>query len=157
MTSVPTDLTVLEVEWDHPDAVLLRGEMAAEVGPRYAGLMRELPVNPNHVDPDTVVRTYLAYADGPAGHAAVRWNGGDLELKRMFVRPRYRGSRTAAVLLEAAEHTARTLALPRLILQTGHLQPEAVRFYERNGYQRIPHFPPYEVLPLSHCFEKRFA
>ncbi|MGK8489463.1 GNAT family N-acetyltransferase [Nocardia asiatica] len=72
----------------------------------------------------------------------------------MFVRPAHRGSGAAALLLAAAEDAARTAGRPRLILQTGHLQPEAVRFYERSGYHRIPIFSPYEVLPLSNCFAK---
>lgn len=148
-------LTLSTVEWDHPDAVTLREEMAAEVGPRYAALARTLPTKPNAVDPATVHRTFVVYSDGPAGHAAVRWNAGELELKRMFVRPEHRGSGAASLLLAAAEDAARELELPRLILQTGHLQPEAVRFYERSGYQGIPIFPPYEVLPRSNCFAKR--
>ncbi|UAK32632.1 GNAT family N-acetyltransferase [Nocardia asteroides] len=147
-------LTVTAVDWEHPDAVTLRAEMAAEVGPRYAYLARQLRTNPNAVDPVTVHRTFVAYSDGPAGHAALRWNAEDLEVKRMFVRPAHRGSGAAALLLAAAEDAARLAGRPRLILQTGHLQPEAVRFYERSGYHRIPIFSPYEVLPLSNCFAK---
>ncbi|MET9025473.1 GNAT family N-acetyltransferase [Nocardia sp. NPDC004168] len=147
-------LTVTAVDWDHPDAVTLRAEMAAEVGPRYAHLARQLPTNPNAVDSATVHSTFVAYSDGPVGHAALRWNGEELEVKRMFVRPAHRGSGAAALLLTAAEDAARAAGRPRLILQTGHLQPEAVRFYERSGYHRVPIFSPYEVLPLSNCFAK---
>ncbi|WP_156371043.1 GNAT family N-acetyltransferase [Nocardia arizonensis] len=146
-------LTVTVVDWDHPDAVTLREEMADEIGPRYAYLSESLAgSDPHAVDPETVYRTFVVYSDEPAGHAAVRWNGQDLELKRMFVRPGHRGSGAAEQLLEAAENAARELGLPRLILQTGHLQPDAVRFYERSGYHRIPIFPPYEVLPESNCY-----
>ncbi|MBH0777189.1 GNAT family N-acetyltransferase [Nocardia bovistercoris] len=148
-------LSVTVVEWDHPDAVTLRDEMAAEVGPRYAYLAESLRGNtPNAVDPATVHRTFVVYSAEPVGHATLRWNGDDLELKRMFVRPAHRGSGAASLLLTAAEDAARAAGRPRLILQTGHLQPEAVRFYERSGYHRIPLFPPYEVLPLSNCFAK---
>ncbi|MBF6338394.1 GNAT family N-acetyltransferase [Nocardia abscessus] len=147
-------LTVTSVDWEHPDAVMLRAEMAAEVGPRYAHLARQLSTDPNAIDPATVHSTFVAYSDGPVGHAALRWNAEDLEVKRMFVRPAHRGSGAAASLLAAAEDAARTAGRPRLILQTGHLQPEAVRFYERSGYHRIPIFSPYEVLPLSNCFAK---
>ncbi|MGV9615288.1 GNAT family N-acetyltransferase [Nocardia xishanensis] len=148
-------LTVVTVDWAHPDAVTLREEMAAEVGPRYADLARTVRGNPNTVDESTVYRTFVAYSGGAAGHAAMRWNAGELELKRMFVRPAHRGSGVADALLLAAEDAARAEGLPRLILQTGHLQPEAVRFYVRSGYHRIPIFPPYEVLPLSNCFAKQ--
>ncbi|WP_327096298.1 GNAT family N-acetyltransferase [Nocardia vinacea] len=153
-TPINPPLIIESVEWAHPDAVILRDEMAAEVGPRYTYLAKHVRDKPNAVDPATVHRTFLAYCGDPVGHTAVRWNAGELELKRMFVRPGYRGSGVAPLLLSAAEAAARALALPRLILQTGHLQPEAVRFYERSGYHRIPIFSPYESLPLSNCFAK---
>lgn len=144
------------VEWDDPDAEMLRAEMSAEVGPRYAHL--ELTLRgpaPISVDRETVHQTFVAYAGAePVGHAALRWNAGDLELKRMFVRPAYRGTGTATALLQAAEASVRAAGQPRIILQTGHLQPDAVRFYERSGYHRIPLFAPYHVLPQSNCFAR---
>jgi GNAT superfamily N-acetyltransferase len=147
---------VLVVEWDALDAEMLRAEMSAEVGPRYAHLeLASRGPSPISVDRATVHQTFVAYAGvEPVGHAAVRWNAGDLELKRMFVRPAYRGSGTATVLLHAAEASVRAAGRPRMILQTGHLQPEAVRFYERSGYHRIPLFAPYHVLPQSNCFAR---
>ncbi|WP_236567088.1 GNAT family N-acetyltransferase [Nocardia sp. CY41] len=98
MSSVRPPLTVTAVDWEHPDAVTLRDEMAAEVGPRYAHLARQLPTNPNAVDPATVHSTFVAYSDGPVGHAALRWNAEDLEVKRMFVRPAHRGSGRCGVV-----------------------------------------------------------
>ena len=53
------------------------------------------------------------------------------------------------------EAVARAAGARRLILQTGHRQPEAVHLYERVGYRRIPTYEPYvEALPNSICFEK---
>ncbi|WP_437126503.1 GNAT family N-acetyltransferase [Nocardia mangyaensis] len=144
------------VDWDHPDAETLRAEMAAEIGPRYAHLdLGGLGIDPHAVDTETVHRTFVAYGTAElAGHTALRWNDGELELKRMFVRPAYRGSGAATALLRAAEDVVRAVGLPRMILQTGHLQPDAVRFYERSGYQRIPLFAPYHPLPESNCFAR---
>ncbi|MFF2087083.1 GNAT family N-acetyltransferase [Nocardia sp. NPDC058176] len=160
-TTRPTPLPVRvhTVDWDNPDAETLRAEMAAEVGPRYAYLdLAGRGLAPNAVDTETVHRTFVAYGDSePAGHAALRWNDGELELKRMFVRPAYRGSGTATALLRAAEDAVRAAGLPRMILQTGHLQPDAVRFYERSGYHRIPLFAPYHVLPKSNCFARNLG
>jgi GNAT superfamily N-acetyltransferase len=127
-TSPQTNLAprVLVVEWDALDAEMLRAEMSAEVGPRYAHLeLASRGPSPISVDRATVHQTFVAYAGvEPVGHAAVRWNAGDLELKRMFVRPAYRGSGTATVLLHAAEASVRAAGRPRMILQTGHLQPK---------------------------------
>ncbi|MGU3437919.1 GNAT family N-acetyltransferase [Actinomycetes bacterium M1A6_2h] len=151
-----TLLDVREVPWEHPDAEQLRAEMAAEVGPRYADREADLArTAANAVDPLTVAKTFVVYANGVAvGHAAVRWNGADLELKRMFVRPDARGSGVSQAILLAAENLARAEGLPRLILQTGDRQPDAVRLYEKSGYTRIPIFPPYEAVTYSRCFEK---
>ena len=150
------------VDWDHRDAEALRAAMAAEVGPRYAdraALMSKTQANA--VDESAVHRTFVVYrrdADGveqAVGHAALRWNGPDLELKRMFVHPDHRGTGVSTALLEASENAVREQGLSRLILQTGDRQPDAVRLYEKNGYTRIPVFPPYQALTFSNTFEKR--
>lgn len=152
-------LTTVVVDWDNPDAELLRAAMAAEVGPRYADRAADMArTRANAVAPETVFRTFVTYRDAqPVGHAAVRWNGPDLELKRMFVHADHRGSGVSSALLEAVENAAREQGLPRLILQTGDRQPDAVRLYEKSGYTRIPIFPPYEAMPFSNTFEKVFT
>ncbi|MDI9932580.1 GNAT family N-acetyltransferase [Rhodococcus sp. IEGM 1354] len=136
--------------------------MASEVGPRYAdraALMAKTQANA--VDEGDVHRTFVVYrcdeqnVEQAVGHAALRWNGPDLELKRMFVHPDHRGSGVSTALLQASENAARDQGLRRLILQTGDRQPDAVRLYEKSGYTRIPVFPPYELLPFSNTFEKR--
>ena len=115
----------------------------------------------NAVDEGDVHRTFVVNrCDAPnveqaVGHAALRWNGPDLELKRMFVHPDHRGSGVSTALLQASENAARDQGLRRLILQTGDRQPDAVRLYEKSGYTRIPVFSPYELLPFSNTFEKR--
>jgi putative acetyltransferase len=40
------------------------------------------------------------------------------------------------------------------VLETGHRQPDAVRFYEREGYSSIPKFGYYIDSANSLCFEK---
>jgi GNAT superfamily N-acetyltransferase len=60
-------------------------------------------------------------------------------------------------LLAAAERAARELGAARVILHTGDRQPEAIRLYEREGYTRIPIYPPYTSMTWSTCFEKPLA
>lgn len=157
------ELVTRAVDWNHPDAQALRAAMSAEVGPRYAdraALMARTQANA--VDEGSVHRTFVVYrkdtlgAERAVGHAALRWNGPDLELKRMFVDADHRGTGVSTALLAASENAAREQGLPRLILQTGDRQPDAVRLYEKSGYTRIPVFAPYDVLPFSNTFEKRF-
>ena len=69
------------------------------------------------------------------------------EVKRMFVVPEQRGNGVAKRLLGAIEDSARTHGMKRLILETGGLQPEAIRFYEKSGYERIPNYGYYREEP----------
>jgi GNAT superfamily N-acetyltransferase len=138
---------VERVGWDDAAAVTLREAMAAEMLARYADRFHTRQA----IEADTVVYTGVAYsADGrPVGHAALRRLGADLELKRMYVVPSERGRGVAVALLAAAD-----LGAPRLVLQTGDRQPDAVRLYEKSGYTRIPIYPPYERQTYSNCFQK---
>jgi hypothetical protein len=42
-------------------------------------------------------------------------------------------------------------------LETGTEQPDARRFYEREGYHRIPLFGAYEGSELSVCYEREVS
>jgi GNAT superfamily N-acetyltransferase len=75
------------------------------------------------------------------------------ELKRMFVRPGARGSGASVALLRAIEQAAIDLGIERLVLETGTEQPDAIRFYEREGYRRIPAFGYYVGSAISICYE----
>lgn len=122
--------------------------MAREVGPRYSDRVSTADrAATNAVDPTSVFLTVVVYTAAGAtdnreavGHAALRWNGDDLELKRMFVTVEHRGTGVSTALLSAVEDAARKAGRPRLILQTGDRQPDAVRLYEKSGYSRIPIF-----------------
>jgi GNAT superfamily N-acetyltransferase len=151
--------------WDDPAAAGLRDAMQAEMESRYADRVAEVlaaAADPQRkldgtlgVEAEQVVYVGVAYTGGTAvGHVALRRYGDGVELKRMYVAPAYRGSGAATALLAAAETAARSLGASRVVLQTGDRQPDAVRLYEREGYTRIPVFPPYEWLPFSVCMEK---
>jgi GNAT superfamily N-acetyltransferase len=154
----PLRVTVIAVDYDHPAAGALRRAMAEEMGRRYADRLADLGAHETalSVVPDTVVYTGLAITgDGlPVGHLTLRRAGEDVELKRMYVVPSYRGAGASVALLRAAEEAAGRLGARRIILQTGDRQPDAVRLYEREGYTPIPVFPPYEGLLFSRCYQK---
>jgi len=65
------------------------------------------------------------------------------EIKRMYVAPEVRGRRLAAVILAELERLARAFGYARAVLETGDRNPEAIRLYERCGYQHIPPYGPY--------------
>jgi GNAT superfamily N-acetyltransferase len=158
------------VPWDDPRAEALRAEMDVEVSPRYADRLTDAaPAAAEEaqrtfaVDPDTIVATVLAVdaAGDVVGHAALRdlaHDGTrDLEVKRVFVKPRVRGTGASRALMGELERIAQDRGAGRLILQTGDRQHDAVVLYERIGYRRIPIFEPYKAFAFSQCFEKELA
>ncbi|MEV4597204.1 GNAT family N-acetyltransferase [Amycolatopsis sp. NPDC049253] len=78
-------------------------------------------------------------------------------LNRMYVAPQARGSGLATALVAAAERVAREFGAAGMRLETGVRQPAARRLYEREGYRRIPAFPPHENDPESVCYAKDLA
>lgn len=111
------------------------------------------------------VEFFVVYHDSePAGCGGVQFfadlqaSGGTYgELKRMYVRDKFRGLGLAKRLLEHLEQLALSKGVVTMRLETGIHQPEAVGLYEKSGYHRIPPFGNYWDDPLSLCYEKRLA
>lgn len=143
--------TVQREAWDAPDGTALRAAQRAELDARYGSDDHEPGVAPSAAD----VPVFLVARD--AGGRAVACGGlrplapGRAEVKRMYVVPERRGSGVATVVLRAIEQEARGLGVQRLLLETGTLQPEALRFYLREGYARIENFGPYAGEEQSVC------
>ncbi|MGW4965644.1 GNAT family N-acetyltransferase [Nonomuraea sp. NPDC004186] len=151
MTIDNATFTVRTLPYDHPAAGELRAAMREEMGRRYADRPAadpgRLPAG-MAVRAESVLFTGVAFdARRPVGHVLLRRLGEEVELKRMYVAPSLRGSGVARFLLAAAEEAARELGARRVILQTGDRQPDAIRLYEREGYTRIPIFPPASRCP----------
>ncbi len=107
---------------------------------------------------------------GPGGAFVIAWDGdlpvgcgalrpaeaGVGEIKRMYVAPSHRGRRIGQEILNKLEEAAQAFGYCALKLETGLLQPEAIRLYERCGYRRFPCYPPYND-EESVCFWKELA
>ena len=111
------------------------------------------------------VEFFVLYHSGePAACGGVQFfdGDGDLggaygELKRMYVRGRFRGRGFGKRLLEHLERLATNKGVTTMRLETGIYQPEAVGLYEKAGYYRIPPFGGYWEDPVSLCYEKRLS
>lgn len=105
------------------------------------------------------VAFFLARTDGlPAGCGGIKLvDGAYGELKRMYVRPAFRGRGLAKTMLDHLEAYARAHGVDLLRLETGIYQEEAIRLYERSGFYLIPPFGSYTVDPLSRFYEKRLT
>ena len=96
-------------------------------------------------------------AEDAIGMGALVLKDGYAEIKRMFVRPEARGSGTAQGILQSLEQVARDQGVSTLKLETGPLQPAALAFYGRNGYNRIPAFGDYPEGEYSVFYGKQLA
>jgi ribosomal protein S18 acetylase RimI-like enzyme len=105
------------------------------------------------------VQFFVARQDGaPAGCGAVKRFGGEYaEVKRMYVRPAFRGRGLGRAILERLERVMQEQNIPLLRLETGIHQIEAIGLYERFGFYEIAPFGDYLPDPLSRFFEKRLS
>ena len=76
------------------------------------------------------------------------------ELKRMYVRPPFRGQGLGRAMLLALESHAWATGVRRLVLETGVDQPEALALYQRHGFARCARYGEYRDDPTSVFFEK---
>jgi putative acetyltransferase len=80
-----------------------------------------------------------------------------MEVKRMYTIPEHRGKGFAAIVLKELEAWAREMGYKTCVLETGKRQPEAIRLYEKNGYNQISNYGQYVGVENSLCFEKQLT
>ena len=141
---------------DSADAVTLIAELEALLEPLYPRESRH-GYTVEKLIGQGVAFFVLRDHDTAAGCGGVQIFGKAYgELKRMYVRPQFRGLGYGKLLLNHLEDFARREhGVGLLRLETGIHQREAISLYERMGFQRIPPFGDYKVDPLSLCYEKR--
>ena len=153
-------LTITATSPDTPDAVVLIGELEAQLDPLYPRESRHGLSVAQLIDEG--VAFFLIRCEGePGGCGRVKLVGADDgdygEVKRMYVRPRFRGRGLARTMLDhlALYTLAHDISLLRL--ETGIHQHAAIGLYERAGFTRIPPFGDYKEDSLSIFFEKRIT
>ena len=76
------------------------------------------------------------------------------EIKRMYVKKEYRGTKTASSILNSLELWASEKGFIKCILETGNNQVAAINFYKKSGYKSILNYGQYAQMEDSNCFEK---
>ena len=84
-------------------------------------------------------------------------NNTESEIDMMYVSPGYRGCGIAQKLMAAAVKHAKENNFTLLKLRAGAPQPEALRFYEKEGFTRIPAFGKWVDDSTAICFEKKIG
>ncbi|MFG1989262.1 GNAT family N-acetyltransferase [Actinoplanes sp. NPDC048988] len=146
--------TIEERPWDDPAGIALRTAQRAELDQRYGSDDHEPGTPPSAADIDLFLVAFDDDGRALGCGALRRLDDVSAEVKRMYVTPASRGSGTATALLRALEEAARSRGWTTLRLETGPAQPDAIRFYEREGYREIPLFGPYAGSDLSVCYER---
>lgn len=89
-------------------------------------------------------------AGSPAGCGALLTHeNGSAEIKRVYIRPEYRGRKLGEAIVSAIEKIALEKNSSLLWLETGIHQQPAITLYRRCGYEICDAFPPYVADPLS--------
>ncbi len=85
---------------------------------------------------------FVAYVDGrPAGSIAITRNDDEsCEVKRLYVRPEFRGRHLGKVLLDRAIEEARRLGYRFMRLDTFPFMEGAIRMYEQYGFERVDRY-----------------
>jgi len=102
------------------------------------------------------VAFFLIRHDGaPVGCGGIKFFGTEYgEIKRMYVRPQFRGLGFAKMMVNHLADHARSRGVGILRLETGIHQHAAINLYERMGFRSIPPFGEYQEDPLSRFYEK---
>jgi putative acetyltransferase len=143
---------------EHPttsDATALIAELDAHLEPLYPSESRH-GFSVQKLIADSVAFFVIRVGGAPAGCGGIKLFGTEYgEVKRMYVRPQFRGLGLAKLLLDHLIDYARSQGVGILRLETGIHQHAAIGLYEQMGFKRIPPFGEYRDDPVSRCYEKR--
>jgi GNAT superfamily N-acetyltransferase len=148
-------VTITPERPDTADAATLIEELESFLAPNYPRESRHgLGVEQLLAQ---AVAFFLVRVDGtPAGCGGIKLFGAEYgEIKRMYVRPQFRGSGFGKLMIDHLAAYAYERGVALLRLETGIYQQEAIGLYERMGFERILPFGAYQADPLSLFYEKQ--
>ncbi len=105
---------------------------------------------------DSIKNVVVAYIEDEAVGCGAFKNYAEntAEIKRMYVKPDFRGKKIAQNILYELEVWAAELRYKKFILETGYQQPEAIRLYSKSGYLKFPNYGQYVGIENSLCMQK---
>ena len=146
--------SISPVSASDPRSVALIRELDAELSRSYTREQMH-GLHPGEESDPRLRFFLLQLGDEVIGCGALReLEPGVAELKRMFVRPAYRGHGYSRDLLTQLERAARAAGVQRLRLETGAPQRAALSLYRASGYVDIAPYGEYAGSLTSICMEK---
>lgn len=148
-------ITISAENPDSPDSLQLIAELDEHL------MEKPYPQESRHAfDVQTLIRQKVAFFVArhngePAGCGGVKLFEEYGEVKRMFVRPRFRGLGLGKHMLQHLSGYSLERGIKILRLETGIHQTEAIGLYEGFGFRRIPPFGEYREDPMSVYLEKQ--
>lgn len=147
-------MKIIEKNPNESDSILLMEELS-ETLESITGASGKNSFNSEDV---CVPRSLFAIAydekDEAVGCGAIRpINENVAEVKRMFAKVKTKGVGTQ--ILSYLEMQAKKLGYSALWLETRLINEEAVSFYKKRGYSKIPNYGKYIDNPEAICFEKK--
>ena len=105
---------------------------------------------------DNIKYVLVAYIDQkPIGCGTIKeFKSDSMQVKRMYVLPRFRGQGIAKTILLDLENWTKELGYTKCVLETGKRQPEAIQLYRSKGYKIISNYGQYIGVENSICFQK---
>lgn len=151
-------ISIVEVSADSEDAVKLTAELDAHLWTHPYPPRSRHAFSVEKMLRERVVFFVTHYEAQLAGCGGIKIFDGDYaEVKRMFVRPEFRGKGLGKAMLAHLASYARSKDLDLLRLETGIYEVEAIGLYQRFGFERRAPFGEYVEDPLSVYLEKRIA
>ena len=138
---------------ENEDFKNLTQQLDSDLNGRYGELQTQYDAYNKIEQIHTVVVAYSR--DTPVGCGCFKaYSNTAVEIKRMFVKPSFRGKGIATLILTELERWASEMNYSHTTLETGIKQFEAISFYNRLGYKRIANYGQYIGNENSVCMEK---
>jgi putative acetyltransferase len=150
---VRTRLLIARERPDTADARALIDELTAELAPLYPA-ESSYGLSVDDLLLHDVRFFVMRLAAAPIGCGGYQLCGGYAELKRMYLRPLYRGRGFNQLLIQRLADEARSEGVRLLRLETGVLQAAAIHSYQQAGFVRRPPFGAYPDDPQCLFFER---
>ncbi len=149
------ELNTVYTDGRNPDFIKLCEMLDSDLDEIVGGhAQREQYVQYNQLDDihDVIV---IFVDDIPAACGAFKhYDEYSAEIKRVYVRPEYRGRGLAERLMSELEQKAALKGYSSLILETGEPLKAAMKLYLRLGFAVIENYGQYRDIPESICMAK---